>query len=138
MLQEPFSRPALLGVLDETALNEIGELRGPLFGSNPRRVLIYDAEEGSLGLKLNEGRLSLGQLESENAKTPNVNLGVVLLFTADQLWRHPAHGAHLGVSLVSFVLELNSVAEIPQFDIAVVCDQNVVALDIAVHDVVLV
>jgi hypothetical protein len=81
--------------------------------------------------------LSVGDLHSEDAKGPHVDLVVVGVLTLDELGCHPADGADLRLAATGLAGEHFGVSEIGQLDRAVGFNKDVVRLDVAMDDVLL-
>jgi len=82
--------------------------------------------------------IAIGQLISEYAQAPNIDLAIVLILALDQLRSHPANGAHATRPMVSLVRELGRVAEVCQLDVALVIGEDIVTLDITMNHMLLV
>ena len=98
----------------------------------------HDQVEYSLLGLVDVGRLSIGELKSENAKAPDVDLAVVLVLAPNQLGRHPADSTHLAHAFHSLLGELGCVTEVSQLQVTLLVDEDVVRLDVSVDDVPLV
>ena len=85
-----------------------------------------------------EGRLHLSELDHSDAKTPDVNLGVVRLvpesLAGHHLWGHPVWCADEGVSLLIVLLELGADSKVGELDVPLQSEQDVAGLEVSVDD----
>lgn len=83
-----------------------------------------------------EGRLSVQHLKQKDPQTPNVHLLVVGL-VVDKLWSHVLAGPAEALPRLS-PDDFLGPAEVADFDIEVLVEQNVLGLQVSVHDCALV
>ena len=126
---------SLLGVLVEAVAHEVLENWRPLRVLELRRVLCHYQIQYFL-LRLTDVRgLTVGEFKGENTEGPDVYLDVVRCFTANQFRGHPADSTNFTVSLSFFLSELGGIAEIGQFQITGLVNQDIIRLDVSVDDI---
>jgi len=81
------------------------------------------------------GRLSLRQLDGEDAEGPHIDLVIVLASAFYKLGCHPAHGSYFRLATLLLLGQNHSVAEVSKFDLSVGLDEDVVRLDIPMDNV---
>ena len=84
-----------------------------------------------------EGRRELGELVYNAAQTPYIDF-LVVLHLLDELGAHVVGGAHMGLQESLFVLEFSGEAEVSEFDIFVLVQEDVGGLDVSVDNLLLV
>ena len=134
VFEELQSRPALSWILHQALGDEISKFRRPFFVDLGRLKRDNVDNLARFGLTQVWWR-SVREFKSENAKTPNVNFGVIFALAFDQLRSHPTQRSNFGISAVLFLSELRRVTKISQFTGSFSIGQNVVTLDISVHNV---
>lgn len=135
MFEKVLGGGACIGVNCEARGYEISEALRPAradLGWISRNDIDHDA---ALWLT-NIGRVALGHFKGENTIRPDINLSVVAAFTLDQLWCHPAESTNLAGPARLLLRQLGRVAEICQLDRTGLVSEDVVAFDVAMHDVV--
>ena len=126
MLQQLARIGSLLRVLVEAAADEVLENGRPLRVLELGRILGHDQVQDLLLRLTDVGRLSVGKLEGEDTEGPNIYLDVVRGLSSDEFGCHPAHSAHLTVSLGLLLSELGRVTEIGKFQITRLVDEDVI------------
>ena len=141
---------AVLELVAGLLLGHVGQPQNPVFGvdvfdlvedlglGRPEDVE-DEAEQLDVGLGAFEENLLLDELEEGAADGPDVHGRVVLARVEHDLGRAVVARDHvLGLVLVGLVADLAGQPEVAEPHLAGVVEQNVVGLDVAVHDVVLV
>lgn len=91
-----------------------------------------------------EGRLAVGQLDRRDADRPYVDSAVVstavplVVLAGDDFRRHPGRRAYARVQLVEVVLQHTAEPEVHQLHLPLPRQEDIVAADVSVHDVVFV
>jgi hypothetical protein len=103
VLQALLSRPSLFRVLYKAFRNEVLKKWGPTRIFQSRWILLNDLKKNfSLRFALVRW-LSVSQLYGKNAKTPNINLAIILSLTFNKFRCHPIDGAHSSVPSILFL-----------------------------------
>ena len=99
MLKKLFSISSSFRVLIKTTSNKVAEGLAPL-GVLKGGSIFCDNKIQNLLLRLRDvGRFTIGKLEREDTEGPDVDFDVIGAFSSNKLWRHPAYGTNLTVSL---------------------------------------
>jgi hypothetical protein len=117
--------PATFHVFVETLVDEVLEFRRPL-RRNSGRLILYDVKEDASVMLTDVGRLSLRQLDGEDAEGPHIDLVIVLASAFYKLGCHPAHGSYFRLATLLLLGQNHSVAEVSKFDLSVGLDEDVV------------
>ena len=126
MGEELLDGPALLRVLDEALVHEVGELGAPFVGDAIHRVIDHRVEQILQILRpIVEGRIALRQLKCKAPESPNVDLGGVGVAGGD-FGRDPARGALLGLAILLLLGEKDAEAHVCDLHIAVPPAENAV------------
>ena len=127
------SRGSSARIFAETPRDEIVKRRGPSPGfGESRGRFARDHEDDAHRMHGVSRGLDLGHLDGADAERPHVHLAVVAGFL-DHLRGHPVRGADEGVALRHGAGELRGDAEIGELDATALGEEDVAALDVAVH-----
>lgn len=130
-----FQRNSLLRIQHQQSLDQISRFRAQIWRN---RHIAFGNSSLCHDRCVLERRFSNQELVCQHAQRPQVNflrVPVLLASGLDHLWRQVVQGSAHGVAAI--VGRVHAPAKIADFDLAVDADQNVLGLDVAVHDVLL-